>query len=213
MNSRSQTYELSLEGRQVEEAVATLFHTVLFYRTLGKFTLESDGSYSVGTVGYHDVDCNFIDITYVCCSSQCLDSMIKKEISKFSDNLRRDHHGCSQITLEFFQRKKSHWPFQPENIPWEVWNVRIELVKAYNQDLRESVGLSLGDKIIDISEIMNRDEYLPSIPVPSELALIFNTEFADVQPYWFNVTFMTANYASPSIGSTVRKVLKTTLFS
>lgn len=212
MNSRSQTFELCLEGRQVDEAVASLFHTILFHRTLGKFTFEEDGSYSVGSVGYHDVDCDFIDVTYVSCSSQSLDNMLKREIAKFSDNLRRDSNGCGQISLEFYQRKKSHWPFQPENIPWEVWNIRLELVKTYSEDLRETVGMSLSDKIIDITEIMNRHEYLPSIPAPSELPLIFNTGLPDVQPYWFYISHMTSDFASRSLGVTIGKMLKTSLF-
>lgn len=215
MNSRSQTFELRIEGRQIDEAVASLFHTVLFHRTLGKFTFEENGSYSVGTVGYHDVDCDFIDITYVCCSSFHLDNVLKKEISKFSDSLRRDNHGCGQISLEFFQRKKSHWPFQPESIPWEVWNVRIELLKLCNeyerQISKEMVGDELSEKIIHIAEIMNRHEYLPSIPPQSELEFIFDTSYPDVQPYLFKLGYVTSDTASPSVGSTVRKLIKETL--
>jgi hypothetical protein len=55
----------TVEGRQVDEAVASIFHTVLFHRSLGKFRYKQEGSYSVGTVGYEDVDCDFIDFTYV----------------------------------------------------------------------------------------------------------------------------------------------------
>lgn len=55
----------TLEGRQVEEAVSSLFHTLLFHRTLGKFHYKQEGNYCVGTVGYEDVDCDFIDLTYV----------------------------------------------------------------------------------------------------------------------------------------------------
>ncbi|XP_077551792.1 autophagy-related protein 101-like [Haemaphysalis longicornis] len=36
MNARSEVFELFLEGRQVQEAVLSLFHTLLFHRTLGK---------------------------------------------------------------------------------------------------------------------------------------------------------------------------------
>ena len=55
----------TVEGRQVDEAVASIFHTVLFHRSLGKFCYKEHDSYSVGTVGYEDVDCDFIDFTYV----------------------------------------------------------------------------------------------------------------------------------------------------
>jgi len=65
MNARTQIFEMALEGRQVEEAVSSLFHTLLFHRTLGKFHYKQEGNYCVGTVGYEDVDCDFIDLTYV----------------------------------------------------------------------------------------------------------------------------------------------------
>jgi hypothetical protein len=55
----------TVEGRQVDEAVASIFHTVLFHRSVGKFEYKQEGSYSVGTIGYEDVDCDFIDFTYV----------------------------------------------------------------------------------------------------------------------------------------------------
>lgn len=55
----------ALEGRQVEEAVSSLFHTLLFHRTLGKFHYKQEGNYCVGTVGYEDADCDFVDLTYV----------------------------------------------------------------------------------------------------------------------------------------------------
>ncbi|XKL68962.1 hypothetical protein PGB90_006731 [Kerria lacca] len=215
MNSRSQTFELRVEGRQIDEAVACLFHTVLFHRTLGKFRFEADGTYSVGTVGYQDVDCDFINITYVCCSSYYLDNILKKEISKFSDSLRKDNQGFGQISLEFFQKKKSHWPFTPECIPWEVWNVRIELLKLCNENDRnmckETVGEEIGEKIIHIAEIMNRHEYIPNIPPQSELELIFDTSYPDVQPYLFKLGYETSDSRSPSMGDAVRKIIKQTL--
>lgn len=66
----------TVEGHQVDEAVASIFHTVLFHRTLGKFRYKEEGNYSVGTIGYADVDCDFIDFTYVslipCMSLICL---------------------------------------------------------------------------------------------------------------------------------------------
>ena len=84
-------FELAVEGWQAEEAILAIFHPVLFHRTTGKFTyqvstrsqyeqfennimgklisnqcfLQRESSYSVGTVGYEDVDCDCIDHTYV----------------------------------------------------------------------------------------------------------------------------------------------------
>jgi len=71
-----------------------------------------------------------------------LDRNLKKEISEFSEALRgNDGPGSGQISLEFFQKKKNRWPFQPECIPWEVWTVRLELIKLNNEHGKEFVCL------------------------------------------------------------------------
>lgn len=119
MNARSQIFELSIEGRQVDEAVSSLFHTVLFHRALGKFSYTADTSYSVGTVGTMDVDCDFIDFTYVCSTSQTLDKKVKNEISQFSEQLRSNEGPATgQISLEFFQKKKNRWPMLSDEVKY-----------------------------------------------------------------------------------------------
>ena len=84
MNARSQVFEIAVEARQVEEAIArygkvspyfgawliiliaylkisfSIFHTVLFHSSFGKFTYQDDSSYIIGTIGYEDVDCDYI---------------------------------------------------------------------------------------------------------------------------------------------------------
>lgn len=216
MNARSQVFELTMEGRQVDEAVASIFHTVLFHRSLGKFIYNAEGSYSVGTMGYTDVDCDFIDFTYVCCTSSTLDRTLKREISGFSELLRgNEGSGTGQISLEFFQKKRNRWPFQPECIPWEVWTVRLELINLNSEDerqvCREKVGEMLTDKILYITEIMNRHDYVPKMPNQSELELIFDTSYADVQPYLFKFNYSTAGPSSTSVGSTMKKLIRETL--
>lgn len=216
MNARSQVFELTIEGRQVDEAVASIFHTVLFHRSLGKFIYNAEGSYSVGTVGYTDVDCDFIDFTYVCCTSNHLDRTVKREISGFSELLRGNEAcGTGQISLEFFQKKKSRWPFQPECIPWEVWTVRLELINLNSEDerqiCREKVGEMLTDKILYITEVMNRHEYVPKMPVQSELELVFDKSYQDVQPYLFKFKYTTNGPSNTSVGTTMRKIMKETL--
>ncbi|XP_019875925.1 autophagy-related protein 101 [Aethina tumida] len=216
MNARSQTFELSVEGRQADEVVTSLFHTILFHRSLGKFMYNGDESYSVGTVGYMDVDCDFIDLTYVCCSSERLDSNIKKEISGFSDQLRgSDCSGMGQITLEFFQKKPRAW-FTPECISWEVWTVRLELISLNNEGerqlCREKVSELLGEKILYIAEVMNRHDYLPKMPNQTELDYIFDTSYDDVQPYLFKINYnLSGPSTSSSVGSTVKKLIRETL--
>ncbi|XP_018323891.1 autophagy-related protein 101 [Agrilus planipennis] len=223
MNARSQVFELTMEGRQVDEAVASIFHTILFHRSLGKFLYNAEGSYSVGTIGYTDVDCDFIDLTYVCCTSSLLDCNLKREISCFSELLRGSEGGAGatsgmgQISLEFFQKKPSRWFLQPECIPWEVWTIRLELIALNNEDerqvCREKVGEILTDKILYITEVMNRHDYLPKMPNQSELELIFDTSYTDVQPYLFKLRYSLSNPSvGTSVGSTMKKIIKETLY-
>lgn len=216
MNARSQIFELTMEGRQVDEAVASIFHTVLFHRTLGKFVYSGEGSYSIGTVGYMDVDCDFIDLTYVCCTSNHLGRTIKKEISDFSKMLRSNEGtGMGQISLEFFQKKPRTW-FPPECIPWEVWTIRLELITLNNEDERqnykEKVGEILTDKILYITEVMNKHDYLPKMPNQSELDYIFDSSYEDIQPYLFKFNYSVSGPStSTSVGSTVKKLFRETL--
>ncbi|KAF7264684.1 hypothetical protein GWI33_022608 [Rhynchophorus ferrugineus] len=215
MNARSQIIELTVEGRQADEAVASLFHTVLLHRCLGKFCYTNESSYSVSTVGFTDVDCDFIDLTYVCCSSNALARTVKQEVSNFSEQLRsNESNGTGQITLEFFQKKPSRYLFlQPECIPWEVWNVRLQLISLDNeverQECRERVGNHLTEKILHIMEVMNRHDYIPKMPPRSEVDLIFDTSYSDVQPYLFKFNYsITGPSSGTSVGSSMRKFLK-----
>lgn len=49
----------------MDEVINSIFHTVLFHRTLGKFEYKEEGSFALGTLGFKDVDCDFVDATYV----------------------------------------------------------------------------------------------------------------------------------------------------
>lgn len=216
MNARSQAFSLTMEGRQVDEAVASIFHTVLFHRSFGKFLYNVEGNYSIGTLGYMDVDCDFIDFTYVCCSSSGLDRTVKKEISGFSELLRsNDGAATGQISLEFFQKKRNRWPFQPECIPWEVWTVRLELIELHSEDerqvCRDKVGENLQDKVFYITEVMNRHEYVPKVPMQSDVDLIFDTSYQDVQPYLFKINYSLAGPPASSVGNTMKKLIRETL--
>jgi len=210
-------FELAVESCQVEDAVLSLFHPILFHRTLGKFVYQLENSYSIGTVGYQDVDCNSIDHTYVRTSSPGLDSILRKAVVTFAEELKNcPGHKTGQISLEFSQRKKTRWPFPHENIPWEVWTIRVELVSLSNEyergKWREKLGEMLAEKTLYITEVMNKHEFLPKMPNQSDLDLVFDSSFQDVQPYLFKVTHCTASPSTPSMGiNTVRRLLKDTL--
>jgi len=83
MNCRSEVLEVSVEGRQVDEAMLALLHTILLHRSTGKFHYKKEGTYSIGTVGTQDMDCDFIDFTFVRVSSDELDRVIRKAVAEF----------------------------------------------------------------------------------------------------------------------------------
>lgn len=217
MNARSQVFEIAVEARQVEEAVASIFHTVLFHRSFGKSTYQDDSSYIIGTIGYEDVDCDYIGgYTYVKGQSPGLDRALRQELAAFSNDLRRNSgtdRGAGQVSLEFYQKKK-RWIGQ-EDIPWEVWTVRCELVHLVNEQerlrLQEKVGEMLSDKVMYISEVMNKHDYVPKMPSHADLELIFDTSYPDVQPYLFKISHATSMPTSPSMGTAVRRLIRDTL--
>ena len=94
----------------------------------------------------------FTGYTYVKGQSPGLDRALRQELAAFSNDLRRNSgtdRGAGQVSLEFYQKKK-RWIGQ-EDIPWEVWTVRCELVHLVNEQerlrLQEKVGEMLSDKV------------------------------------------------------------------
>uniref|UniRef100_UPI00398EDD7E autophagy-related protein 101 n=1 Tax=Pristiophorus japonicus TaxID=55135 RepID=UPI00398EDD7E len=216
MNCRSQTLELTVEARQIEETVLAVLHTVLLHRSSGKFHYKKEGTYSIGTVGTEDVDCDFVDCTYVRVSSDELDRTLRRSVGEFKDALRNSgSDGSGQISLEFYQKKKSRWPFSDECIPWEVWAFKLNVVNLANEQerqiCREKVGEKLGEKIINVIEVMNRHEYLPKMPTQSEVDNVFDTGLRDVQPYLYKITYQITDSLGTSVSTTMRRLIKDTL--
>eukprot|EP00096_Caligus_rogercresseyi_P014163 TRINITY_DN6690_c0_g1_i1.p1 TRINITY_DN6690_c0_g1~~TRINITY_DN6690_c0_g1_i1.p1 ORF type:complete len:227 (-),score=62.42 TRINITY_DN6690_c0_g1_i1:389-1069(-) len=224
MNARSQVFEISVEARQVEEAVLSLFHTVLFHRSFGKFTYKEESSYCMGNIGYEDVDCEYIHHTYVRAQSPSLDQTLRKEVAAFSHDLRQVEYtaraakasgGSGQVSLEFYQKRPTRWPFTPDSIPWEVWTIRTDLLSFSHEADRlrwqEKVGEMLSDKVIYISEVMNKHDFVPKMPTQGDIELVFDTNYADVQPYLFKISYSTSGPNSPSVSTAVRRLFKDTL--
>lgn len=88
-----------MEARQIDEAMLALLHTILLHRSTGKFHYKKEGTYSIGTVGTQDIDCDFIDFTFVRISSDELDRVIRKAVCEFKVimviYLITDYHACS----------------------------------------------------------------------------------------------------------------------
>ncbi|CAI9733711.1 autophagy-related protein 101 [Octopus vulgaris] len=215
MNARAQVLELKVEGRQIEEAVASIFHALLFHRTLGKFTWREDG-YSIGTVGMTDIDCDFIDFTYVRVSSDELDRYLKKEIASFRDALRKTNGATTgQISLEFYEKRRSRWLFQHESVPWEIWTLKLEVVtldkESDRQEQREKLGEELSEKVVHIIEAMNKHEYVPKTPNLQDLDLVFDTSYPDIQPYLFQLFHHTTSPTSTFLPNPIGKIFNRSL--
>jgi autophagy-related protein 101 len=216
MNARSQLFEFSCESRQVSEIVSTIFHTVLIHRTAGKHTPKADNpnAFTIGSVGFNDYDCDFLDYTYVQLNSTELSERINRDIDHFTEGLKSAE--CNKISLEFFTKKKRNWPFQVENIPWEIWTIKIELMQLSNENerqvLREKLSDLLGEKCRQIIEIMDKPDYTPKLQNQNQIDTIYETEFKDIQPYLFKIDFqLDGTISQASVSTTMRRMIKDAL--
>ncbi|XP_002162625.1 autophagy-related protein 101 [Hydra vulgaris] len=216
MNARSLTFEFTTELNQIEEVVCSIFHTLLFHRTTGKFHYQEEGSYTIGTIGFTDVDCQYIDLTYVRCSSEQLDKNIQLQARQFKELLRTmDGLKSGQISLEFYQRRKNPWPFPTEAVPWELWILKFSVLSLNNESdrnkLREKLTDNVCEKIKSICEIVNQPEYIPKMPNESDLSFVFDDQLSDIQPYLHRIVFQRSEYTPEmTVGGTMRKIFKDT---
>ena len=132
-----------------------------------------------------------------------------------SPSSRSNVSRSGQVSLEFYQKRPARWPFTPDNIPWEVWTIRTDLLhltaETDRQHWQEHVGEMLSDKVMYIAEVMNRHDFVPKMPTQGDIELVFDTSFADVQPYLFKISYSTSGPNSPSVSTAVRKLFKDTL--
>jgi hypothetical protein len=67
-------------------------------------------------------------------------------------------------------------------------------------NVRETVAEGLSELIYTIVNCVNRSNYMPKMPVRSELSTVFDTRFDDVQPYAFRTSCAVGLDAASSIG-------------
>ena len=82
---------------------------------------------------------HFVFVWQVRCSSGEIDRLVHREASAFSECLRsreletQGQARSGHISLTFYQMKKARWPFPSESIPWEVWNLSMEIVSLASE--------------------------------------------------------------------------------
>ncbi|XP_042749900.1 autophagy-related protein 101 isoform X2 [Lagopus leucura] len=95
--------------------------------------------------------------------------------------------GMGQISLEFYQKKKSRWPFSDECIPWELWTIKVNVVNLANEQERQ----------------ICREK--------SEVDNVFDTSLKDVQPYLYKISYQITDALGSSVTTTMRRLIKDTL--
>ncbi|XP_075249761.1 autophagy-related protein 101-like [Convolutriloba macropyga] len=187
MNGRSHKFDLNVDESCCEELLSALLHTLFFHRSTGRFEYSGENNYSIGSVGFEDVDCQLLDLTYVRSNCSELHAKIQREIANFHQQLikpiNRDYGG--QLHLEFYEKRRPRWPLRmEENIAWEIWTFQLNLVDVFDREkFFQQLSSTIIEKILLISEAITSTEYAPKIPVLSDLNLIFDTSFTNLQPY------------------------------
>jgi len=225
MNANAYDIDILVEAGQVEDAVKSIFHTILLHRTTGKFHYRKEGTYTAGIVGTEDVDCNFIDFTYVKVASEPLEKILSNHVNTFRDQLRLHRSkdcAVGTITLEFYQKHRSRWPFSDECVPWEMWNLQVTEQTMPCESgrvlARETAGAVLADKVASVVEAVGRHDFVPKMPTHTDLSLVFETNLPDVQPYLFKIRYNlgdigfagSPNGVTTTLSSTVRRLFRDT---
>lgn len=128
MNVRNHSIEIQCTLREVTDVAQTLVHSLIFFRTHGKFNYKHEGSYSVGTLGYEKAHCDQIDLSYIRCSSPPLVNRINSKISELVDRLT-ENALYATLMLEFYTKRPSRWPFNDSKYVWELWNIKIVITQ------------------------------------------------------------------------------------
>lgn len=214
MNARTERIHLEVLNSQIPDTVQSIFHTLLLLRSTGKFSYKDECTYSIEPLSIKDQSCDFLDLTYARVDSDELDRYLQQEIEQFVKPLRSsDFTQSCDITLTFYQKKQKRWPFAPECIPWEIWNLDLTIINLPNEHernaYRTSLGMMVGDKLMYIAEVMSRDQFMPKNPNKCEIDNVFNTAFPSIQPYLFKIDH--SQSAQGSTYDTLRKIIKDAL--
>ncbi|XP_065896683.1 autophagy-related protein 101-like [Dysidea avara] len=212
MNTRSHQLEMTVEPSQINDVTKAIFHTILFHRSTGKFTYQHGNTFSVGSIGMEDVDCSTVDFTYIRCASRGLEQWVERHVVAFAQSLSGAELPVSgQITLEFYERRKARWIIFADNLNWEVWRLKLNVVHiktdAEWQQHQRRLAEELAEKVQYICWTVNRPDYLPKNPIQEDLTNVFNTHFTDVQPYLHNISH---ELTTETMGNTVRKLIRNT---
>ena len=184
----------------MNEALNAIFHTVFFHRTSGKVEYKDEEICVIGSIGFEDVECQHLDLSYVRVNSPELANLIDLNITKFIDALRAQQSNnptpSAQIALEFYQRKQSFTNrlfFSSDRQVWELWTIKVDIMpdsKDEENQLKSYATTSgqTSEIALNVCQLINQQSFVPSSPARRDLDSIFYTGLADAQPYLFRVS-------------------------
>ncbi|KAG2620528.1 autophagy-related protein 101-like isoform X1 [Panicum virgatum] len=128
-----QLKELELELTEIRDVLRCILHTIFFHRTLS-------------LVRPKDVDCDFLEITYVQCGLPELEKEVDEKIDLFIAWVEKHPNRRSQVCLSFLDEKHKHpgwFVNKTERIYWEQWFISLHVMspKRYSKS-NSSKGLS-----------------------------------------------------------------------
>lgn len=195
MNTKNHIIEILCDYRQASDVAKAILHSIVFFRSSGKFTYKHESSYSIGSLGFQQVHCKSIDFTYIRSSSSALAATIDAKLFDLSKKLE-ERPGHTILLLEFYTKKSNRWPFNDTNTVWESWTLKILSPQLMIQNSfevpipsRANVEEALRLRMLDIVTLVNRDRPLPPTPTQSDLQNTFDVSYMDLQPYLFSISW------------------------
>jgi len=202
MNANIHKFELKVMAHQVDEAVISVFHPIIFNRCRGKITFDTNDPtmYTQVDIQYRDVDCTHIDHTYVHAIDDVLDKQLKEKISAFSTMLLMSGGPMKgKISLEFYEKKKRGMMIPMKNVTWEMWTVEIQVVNPQREkeiELQEELIEGLMAVYRYIPEINFKRHYEPKFRNQEELDLVLDTSYPLIYPYLYKISYNIDNGSS-----------------
>lgn len=215
MNTRKENLQFEVLPTQIPDTVSSVFNSILFLRSTGKFVFKDEGSYSIRPLNVVDETCNFVDLTYVRVDCNDFKASLMGEIERFNTLLRSSQSQSGEIVLTFYQKKEKRWPFMSQEcVPWEMWTLQLNLIHLPNEHERRDYGTQLammiGEKLLYITDSVSRDQFVPKNPNQSDMDNVFDVTYPHVQPYLFRID-TTLQTPQNTAMDTFKKFVKDTL--
>ncbi|CAD6192738.1 unnamed protein product [Caenorhabditis auriculariae] len=197
MNARQHELRLTVELRQVNDAVSCIFHSLLLHRTLAKFQFSTENNYTLGSLGLKEVDCDHIDLTYVRVNSEELAMRLDEDVRQFRSECCSVAERPNRPRFLFQKQRRQSFggwisgAATEDSAIWEQWKLILDVFRVDSNDelrrMRHTVADSLGDLVLSICTKINQPLYIPKMPSKSLVNDVFETRFSDCQPFLFQI--------------------------